>query len=141
MALPRYHCQLCWSTFAEDEVDPDDNCPTCLERYKNPEGYYPLDVLMGSTVLASCRREGDEGDWWKEQHRSCTGSMHVGPKTVVLCDCDCHDLQPQWPMGLHGGHWLITPKEQQIGNVTYTYVLNIAPSWQSATSLIQSTAA
>jgi hypothetical protein len=45
---------------------------------------------LGRTTLAPCCREGKEGDWWKEQHKYCTGSHSLDSENYVTCDCDCH---------------------------------------------------
>lgn len=41
-------------------------------------------------VLPPCERVGGEGDWWVEQHTSCTGAAHPDTFTEVVCVCECH---------------------------------------------------
>ncbi len=48
------------------------------------------DQVLGETQLPPCRRAGGAGDWWREQHRYCTGGEHRGPGLVVICSCECH---------------------------------------------------
>lgn len=46
-------------------------------------------------VLGPCCRDGKDGDWWKEQHKSCTGSHHLPGGDYVTCTCECHTASKQ----------------------------------------------
>lgn len=49
--------------------------------------------IITSTILGPCAREGGPCDWWKEQHKFCTGSHHLSPTQVVTCSCPCHKVE------------------------------------------------
>jgi hypothetical protein len=46
---------------------------------------------IGKTILGPCARDGNDNDWWGEQHIHCTGSHHVNSEQHILCTCSCHD--------------------------------------------------
>ncbi len=52
-------------------------------------------------VLAPCARVGGPGDWWREQHVSCTKSHHVSDPVLGIvefpCACECHAPKKEAP--------------------------------------------
>ena len=45
--------------------------------------------MAHGALLEPCARTGTEGDWWKDQHKSCTGSTsNCG--FFLFCNCECH---------------------------------------------------
>lgn len=47
------------------------------------------------TILGPCCRDGKDGDWWREQHKDCTGSHHLPGGDYVTCTCSCHTRTTQ----------------------------------------------
>lgn len=54
---------------------------------------------ISKIVLGPCCRDGKDGDWWKEQHKYCTGSHHLPGGDYVTCTCECH-TQPRAAVGI-----------------------------------------
>lgn len=81
--LTLWHCLIC---------DHNAGGPTCKKCGQ------PANKLLGFCTLGPCTREGDPeiGDWWREQHTYCTGSHHLGPGEIMLCDCTCHATREDW---------------------------------------------
>jgi hypothetical protein len=44
-------------------------------------------------VLLPCQRDGNDDDWWDEQHTCCTGSHHLSPTEEIICSCPCHKVE------------------------------------------------
>ena len=86
--------------------DPDDftsHGPLCSKECKKIAKEYMMWCMreegsfgeMYATVLPPCAREGDEKDWWKERHKSCTGTHHVNGEHFIRCTCECHDTKAE----------------------------------------------
>jgi len=66
---------------------------------------------ISKIVLGPCCRDGKDGDWWKEQHKGCTGSHHLPGGDYVTCTCECHaPLKYAAEMGIlvKSGEFIVT---------------------------------
>lgn len=78
--------------------------PGALEQVVTERRAKPPIAKVEPRVLAPCARRGGPGEWWTEQHVSCTGSQHVYDPVlgVVEIGCSCTEC--------HGNKKLEEPK-------------------------------